>query len=103
MTTHDNRGPADGSLTLPQEKGLRQRKKSPSKQPQYKANHKAGQPGRLQSCSPELEGKTEIKLPNLTEGEADQAAAAERQKKKSTIQPPIVGETTIELLLKYKH
>jgi hypothetical protein len=42
-----------------------------------------------------------LKLPHLTEGGADQAAATERQKKKNTTQSP--GETTTELLLKYQH
>jgi hypothetical protein len=43
-----------------------------------------------------------LKLPHLTEGRADKAAAAERQKKNwQDYQPP--GETKIELLLKYQH
>jgi hypothetical protein len=43
-----------------------------------------------------------LKLPHLTEGGVDQAAAAERQKKKkNTTQLP--GETMTELLLKYQH
>jgi hypothetical protein len=44
-----------------------------------------------------------LKLPLLTEGGADQAAATERQKRKTpTIsQPP--GKTTPDPLLKYQH
>jgi hypothetical protein len=44
-----------------------------------------------------------LKLPHLSEGEADQAAAIERQKIKSlpTGQPP--SKTMTELLLKYQH
>jgi hypothetical protein len=45
-----------------------------------------------------------LKLPHLTGGGANQAAATERQKKKRTLptgQPP--GETMTELLLKYQH
>jgi hypothetical protein len=44
-----------------------------------------------------------LKLSHITEGGADQAAAAERQKKKTllTSQPP--GETMTEFLLKYQH
>jgi hypothetical protein len=44
-----------------------------------------------------------LKLPHLTEGGDDQAAATERQKKKTLpiSQPP--GETTTELLLTYEH
>jgi hypothetical protein len=46
-----------------------------------------------------------LKLPHLTEGGADQAAASERQKKTkqnkiNTTQPP--GKTMTELLLKYQ-
>jgi hypothetical protein len=44
-----------------------------------------------------------LKLLHLSEGEADQPAAAERQKKETlpTSQPP--GKTTAELLLKCQH
>jgi hypothetical protein len=44
-----------------------------------------------------------LKLPYLTKRGADQAAAPERQKKKTlpTNQPP--GKITTELLLKYQH
>jgi hypothetical protein len=44
-----------------------------------------------------------LKLPHLTEGEADQAAATERQKKKTLLTSELPGETTTELLLKYQH
>jgi hypothetical protein len=46
-----------------------------------------------------------LKLPHLTRGGADQAAASERQKrkkKKKKITQPL-GETATELLLKYQH
>jgi hypothetical protein len=43
-----------------------------------------------------------LKLPHLTEGGADQAAAAERQKgKKHSTQS--LGKTTTDLRLKYQH
>jgi hypothetical protein len=44
-----------------------------------------------------------LKLPYITKGGADKAAATERQKKKTlpTSQPP--GKATKELLLKYQY
>jgi hypothetical protein len=44
-----------------------------------------------------------LKLPHLTKGGADQAAATERQKKKNTTHKPTTCETATELLLKYQH
>jgi hypothetical protein len=45
-----------------------------------------------------LRAACKFKLPHVTEGGADQAAAAERQKKKNN-----THKTKIEILLKYQH
>jgi hypothetical protein len=57
--------------------------------------------GGLQSWLWNLKTTYKLKLPQPTEGGADQAAAAERQKNKNIIQPP--GKTPTELQLKYQH
>jgi hypothetical protein len=54
----------------------------------------------------DLRTACKLKLPHLTEGGADHAAATERQKKKKKKTLPKSqepGETTTELLLKYQH
>jgi hypothetical protein len=82
----ESRGLTDESLTLPQRKGVRQRKqeeRKQSKHAQQKPNSKAGQLVDYRSDS----GTLKLKLPHLTEGGADQAAVTERQKikKKKTL------------------
>jgi hypothetical protein len=44
-----------------------------------------------------------LQKPHLTEGGDDQAAATERQKKKTLPTSQSPGKTTTELLLKYQH
>jgi hypothetical protein len=44
-----------------------------------------------------------LKLPHLTEGGADQAAATERQKKKTLPTNQLSHKTMTELLLKYQY
>jgi hypothetical protein len=50
-----------------------------------------------------LRGAYKIKLPHLIGGGADQAAAAERQKRKTKLISQSPGESTIELLLISQH
>jgi hypothetical protein len=62
--------------------------------------------GRLQSWFQNLRTTYKFKLPHLTEGGTDQAAASENKTKQNktkqnTTQPS--GETTRELLLKYQN
>jgi hypothetical protein len=53
-----------------------------------KANSKAGQLVDNRDHLLNLRAALTLKLPHLTEGGADQAAVAERQKKKNTIHKP---------------
>jgi hypothetical protein len=60
------------------------KKQAPSKQAWQKANSKAEHLVDCRAVLLNLRTACKLKLPHLTEGEADQAAAPERQKKKET-------------------
>jgi hypothetical protein len=97
----DSRGPADGSLTLPQTRG-KAKKQSPSNQAQWKPNSKAGQlmGSRADSGTwgqhTNLNGYTPVR-----EEPTKQLPLKDRRKKKKTTKPH--GGTMTELLLKYQH
>jgi hypothetical protein len=71
------------------------KKQALSKQAQQNPNSKARQLVDYKAYLQNLRTTHKLKLPHLTEGGADQAAAAERHKEKNTVQPP--GETTTQL------
>jgi hypothetical protein len=104
ITTCRQRGLANGALTLPQRKGVRQRNKAPvikhsenptPKQDSWWATELILEPGTTYKR----------KLLHPTEGGAEKAAASERWKKKreKTKHYPTTGKTTTELLLKHQH
>jgi hypothetical protein len=88
-------------LPCPQRKGVKQRNKSPvikhSENPTPKQDSWWATKLIL-----EPEDNIKLKLPHTAEGEADQAAASERQKKKNQHYPTIWQDYS-EFLLKYKH
>jgi hypothetical protein len=87
-------------LTLPQRKGAKQRNKPLVNK--YTKSHLENKTTGGEDCL-NLRTPCKLKLPYFIERGADQAAALERQKKKTlpTIQPP--GETMKKHLLKYQH
>jgi hypothetical protein len=70
---------------LAPEKGGKANKQVPSKPTQQKPNSKAGQLVGYRADIQNLRTTYKLKLPHLTEGGADQAAATERQKEKKPI------------------
>jgi hypothetical protein len=90
---------------LAPEKGGEPKSQATSKQVQQIATSKTGQLVDYRADLLNLRTACKLKLPHITEWGADQAAAAERQKKKKqtlpTSQPS--GKTTTELLLKHQH
>jgi hypothetical protein len=78
----DSRGPAEGPLTLPQIKGVRQRNKTPVYQHSKNPTPKQGSWWTTKADLLNLRIACKLKLTHLTEGVANQAGASGRQKKK---------------------
>jgi hypothetical protein len=103
ITTHLQQGACRQNTDPAPEKGDEAKKQSPSKQAQRKATSKAGQLVDYRADLLNIRTAWKLKLLHLTKGGADQAAAADRQKKKTLPINQLPGKTTTELLLKYHH